>query len=387
MAGGVAAVNDTKAAARAADRSDDIDRPDLHVPVGSALDWDDSGLLYAWDRKSLYDDGDMQARDLEVMLERDYMARMAENAITLPMRQAGGRIIPAKGDRGEAEDLERRLLTPAEAGGMLTPLDLVYAQMCGAVVYRRSFHEKWITRDKRDGKYTYRDLAYRPATTCEAERDPQTGELLGFRQWKRAWLALGDFNDRWLDPDGSVSVEQQRALIHVHGQHRDPLNGVSDFDVAYWGWKAKQNILYLWFKVYLESVALPRTDVASDDPGGTGLTTAQKIASAKSSGVVVHDKGDVLSALDVSGKGGDQFKAAIDYLDQATETSLLLGWQSFNGRQSTGGSFALVASLRDFFMLARKVDMNEMDRTITGQVFAPLTRWNYGKNAAIPKWQ
>lgn len=33
---------------------------------------------------------------------------------------------------------------------------------------------------------------------------------------------------------GYVDIPAQRAYVYIHGQHRDPLHGLSDLDTTYW---------------------------------------------------------------------------------------------------------------------------------------------------------
>jgi hypothetical protein len=109
---------------------------------GTAVDR--RNLLFAeWDdRLYLHDPSRPSDRDLDRMLERDGKARQLEQALTLPLRQAKWTLKPGKGDRGELEFVREALTTPANAGGMSTPIQQIVSQATSAVSHRRSFHEK-----------------------------------------------------------------------------------------------------------------------------------------------------------------------------------------------------------------------------------------------------
>lgn len=378
------------------DRPDVDDAPEFDLPHGTAFDGSE-GLFFTADMKDVYVQDAEQLEAIEKMLERDGMARMLESALTLPIIQAKGQIKPSKGDAGEAEDAQKRLLRPPEGGGMVTPLSLVRAQMTSAVALRRSYHEKSLMVDPELGGTSYRDIAFRPARSCIVLRDPRSGVITGFKQ-RPFWAAYmvgakntGDVLSTVIDADGYLrAVPPQRALIYIHGQRRQPIVGVSDLEVAYWAWQAKTKVMFLWFAVYLEGVALPRTVVKAQDPEVEGKATGNKIAGARSSGVIVTDTQTTIEALDLSGKGQSEFKDAISYLDGMAEQSVLLSWLSYSGRATTGAGMnggAIVGELRDFFLMSRMAMMQEMDMEITRQVIAPITRWNHGTGAAIPIYE
>ena len=81
-----------------------------------------------------------------------------------------------------------------------------------------------------------------------------------------------------------IRVPRKRAFVYVHGKRLDPLSGTSDLEIAYWCYKTKQKLMFLWFQ-FLEGVSLPRTIVKAND-----ITVAQQVAGQvsrlKSSGVL-----------------------------------------------------------------------------------------------------
>jgi hypothetical protein len=355
-------------------------------PRGSLIDWSDT-LEYSPQDDRVYDTSDLEAKDISRMLERDGTAQMVENALTLPLRSASGRIVGGKGDKGEADDVTERLMRSPEDGGMSTPMDLIGAQMTSAVAYRRFFAEKSFRRDPRLGGVSYSSVELRPASTCRALYTTDVGRFDGFLQVAQPWLGVGRRSDHGDRGDGYVRIERPRAMMYVHGQHREPLRGLTDMAVPYWCWKAKQKLTWLWFSVYLETVALPRTTVSGPD-GPRTMAVAKRVSAVKGGGVIVTDSETAVNSLDVSGQGGSQFKAAIDWLDSTAAISALLGFQTLASSANQGaGSNALGASLQSFYIQSRQAILNEMDRERTRQIIAPLVRWNRGPNAVVPKYQ
>ena len=161
------------------------------------------------------------------------MCAAIEQVITLPIRGAPYTIDPAKGDKGEAEFVKSVLMTPNESGGMKTPISQLVGQITTAQVFRRSFFEKTFKVRECDGKIIYDKVAYRPPATCQARFNDRTGEGNGFRQ--QVWLFGGNLalSSKQKVP-GYVDIPKIRSYIYTHGQHREPLTGVSEMETAYW---------------------------------------------------------------------------------------------------------------------------------------------------------
>lgn len=161
------------------------------------------------------------------------MCAAIEQVITLPIRGAPRTIEPAKGDKGEAEFVQSVLMTSDEAGGMKTPISQLVGQITTAQVFRRSFFEKTFKFRESDGRIIYDKVAYRPPATCQARFNDRTGEGNGFRQ--QVWLFGGNLmlSSKQKVP-GYVDIPKVRSYIYTHGQHREPLTGVSEMETAYW---------------------------------------------------------------------------------------------------------------------------------------------------------
>lgn len=336
-------------------------------------------LFGAFEHGMVFDYGEWQARDLAQMLERDGKARQLEQVLTLPIRQAPWDIEPAKGDSGEAEFVKDALTSAANAGGMSTPMKRIIGQATSASLYRKSFFEKVFVR--RDGRIVYDKIAYRPPSSCEMAREPKHGGFRGFRQRVAGPITVG--GGLTGDKLGYIYIPEHRAWVHINGMHRDPLNGVSDLDIAYWCYETKAKIRFLWYQ-FLEGQSLPK-GVTRDADDETARQAARKVASLKSGGVVNLKKTTTLDVFESSGKGADQFQAAIKFLDSEMAGSVLAGFTDLTSSASEGkGSFALSSDQSDFFLQSRVAVADELAESITHYVVADLVKYNFGTDAACP---
>lgn len=351
---------------------------------GFEFGWNDR-LFYGWQEGRVFDYGDWEARDLHDLLAKDYKARQIESVLCLPIISATHSITPAKKDKGEAEWLSAFFDADPLSSGCRTPLRLVIDQMTSAFSYRRAFFEKvWdVGTGDFAGKTVYSKLAWRPQTTCRLVRHDRTGEILGFEQDSyHPGAALNA-----VDP---IFVKRQNAFIYVHGARRDPINGLSAMDIPYWAYRTKQKVMFLWFQ-FLEGVSLPRTIVQTQDEG-SAKQIGRNVAALRNSGVLpVTAPGGPdtvkIQSLDLSGKGAEQFMAAIKWLDSCATNSVLAGFLDLTQAAASGpsgGSWALSRDASDFYLQTRESDAHEIAYSIRRDLFAPLIRVNFGPNAAIP---
>jgi hypothetical protein len=283
---------------------------------GSAFDWE-TNLYIDPDTKSLYDGGDLEARDIREALAADWKMRQLAELLTGTIKGATWKLVPGKGDTGEAADTEEKLRRPSNAGGMTTPMGLVIAQAASARIYRRAYFAKGFKLDpvKRDGSVMYSQLAMRPASTCRPRVDPVDGSFDGFVQ-EIVYFgdASGHGGKRW---DGRPIVFAPReSVVFFNGLEKDPVSGVSDLEVAMWCFRTKRKVMALWL-TFLAAQALPRTLVkytGGDEP--KALKAAEMIASLSSGGVGYIDSTSLdVAVLDGSGKGPAVFKEMAEYLD------------------------------------------------------------------------
>lgn len=362
---------------------------DFGKEEGSEFGWFDR-LLFGWRDGMVFDYGDWEARDLYEMMKKDYVSIQLEKVMTLPILSAQHTIIASKGDKGEEEWLNTFWETDHLSGGCKTPLDHILQQMTGAITYKKAFFEKVWTRGTGDfeGKVVYDKVAHRPQTTCRVMREPKHGEFRGFEQ-EAYYVGPEITKGHW-----PIQIPAKRAFVYIHGLRRDPLNGTSDMEVAYWAWKTKQKILFLWFQ-FLEAVSLPRVAVLAEDLG-VAQQVAGQLAKLKSSGVIpIAHSGNPdsvkIEPMDISGKGSEEFRAAISWLEGCARDSVLAGFLSLTGASSgrlgaagMGGSYALSKDASDYFEQSLESKTNEMAFSIRKDLFAPLVRANFGNNASIP---
>jgi hypothetical protein len=341
-------------------------------------------LFASFDQGRVFSQGEQDAADFRAMLTRSGKARALEHVLTLPLRGAPWKITADEGDSGQAKLVEDNLGDK---------LNMIIDQMTSAITYRRAFFEtSWEINDT--GQVVYSDVALRPATGCEAGFDPATGRPRGFRQRvvpvAGFWPSAKGPGIKKSGVPGYVVVNPNRSFIYVHGQYRDPINGLSDMDVALWCWSQAQKVLFLWFQ-FLEAQALPKTLIYGDDDA-QAEARAQKLAALKSSGVLGISRSGApgektFDVLESSGRGADQFQQAITYLESSMMASALAGFTELPANTSGTGSYALSADQSEFFMASRQAVADEIADVLRRELFAPLVAYNYGIKAPVPRIQ
>lgn len=345
----------------------------LDKEEGSAFD-SESILFSAFENGDVFDyDLTNEVADIKAMLKVDGKAQTLEQVLSLPIRQAPFSIQRANSSREVHDRITKILTAPANAGGMTTPMNTVIAQMCNAMIYKKAFFEKVWTSTM--GGVGYKKIAWRPPATCAVARDPKFGGFRGFRQMP---IRLEDTDE--------IIVPAHRAFVYIHGTHRDPLNGVSDLEITKWCYQTKQKIRFLWYQ-FLEGQALPKTIVKADDET-EAISAAKKIIGLRSGGVVGISSRNDVSALESSGRGAAEFKAAMQWLDAEASASVLAGFTDLGAAATSGtGSFALSKDQTDFFLMSRQAVAKEMQDFINQYLIADLVYWNFGPNEAAPEFE
>jgi len=360
----------------------------LQGEIGTQYDMRDRMFAYSGDGDIL-DYGDWNDRDVEVMLERDGRAAAIEAVLTLPIRQASRAIEKADGDTGEAEFARSVLVDPVEGGGMKTPLQDVIGQLTSAQTFRRAFFEKVFTVRATDGRMAYGKLAFRPSATCEIKRHERTAAFDGFKQ--QVWM-FGQQPQALTKGKlpGWVDIPKVRSFVYINGKHRNPLQGTSEMQVSYWCWRTKVKLVWLWLQ-YLEQQSLPKV-ITYGRTQAEANERADDVASMRASGIVGFQADENLTkAFDIiesSGKGGDQFGAALSFLETWQTSSVLAGFMGLSDLASLGrGSLALSQDQSAFFLKSRQAVTAEMEAAINHDVIAPLIVLNFGPGAAFPKFK
>lgn len=310
-----------------------------------------------------------------------------EAVITLPIRQCPWAIIPDKDDNGEAEFVRSILEAPHTAGGMSTPMQQIIGQATAAQIYKKAYFEKVFSIRPEDGMIVYDKLAYRPPSTCEVKRKVVNAEFDGFRQ--QVWL-FGGLKTHHQKTPGYVDIPKHRSFVYVHGKHREPLQGLSELDLAYTAYQTKMKLLYLWY-VFLENQSLPKVAVYGEDEP-EAEQRAEDLAALRSSGIVGWKRTPAdmkdFEIIQTSGVGADQFASAISFLETWQTSSVLAGFTGLSSLASLGrGSLALSSDQSAFFLKSRQAITHELQTDITADVVAPLVAYNFGTNAAFPSFQ
>lgn len=349
----------------------------LDKEQGTAFD-DTTALFSDFENGAAFNYDAASIRDLDRMFEQDGKARTLEQVLTLPIRQAP-HSIQGNGAKDKVTEFVNKVLTaPANNGGMTTPMNQVVAQMCGAITYRKAFFEKVWT--ERDGQIVYDKLAWRPQSTCTIVRDKRTGAFRGFKQRKVTEEQNLGSGDEW------NFFAPNRAFVYIHGTHRSPLEGVSDMDIPWWCFQTKQKIRFLWYQ-FLEGQSLPKTIVRDRDLPAA-QKAAKKLLGLRTGGVIALDSQTTVDTLESSGKGADQFKAALQWLDIEASGSVLASFTDLGGAAAGGaGSFALSKDQTDFFLMSRQAVSREMQDHLNQFVIPDLVLYNFGPNEISPEFR
>lgn len=354
---------------------------DLHEELGSAFSdvfgkgnfWGDSSRPGVFEYT--YD-----ARDYRDMLESDGKASSLERALTSPVMSAEWKLEKPEDDQGQTDFVEQFLRASHHGGGMLTNFQTIIGQATSARTYRKAFFEKTYKPGTGifEGQVVYRDIAFRPVDTCKLWVDEMTGRFKGFRQ--RA--IRKDSTTYVLDEKNTLDFGPPNCWVHVNGQHRDPIGGWSDLQVALWCYKTKKRVLMMW-SFFLMQQAEPKTIMM----GSNAPEQAKKVAKMLKGGSVVGLPEELkIETLEASGTGATMFSDFMAYLDAQMLASCLAGFLDLTSPTQTGGSYALSADQSGFFKRSEERFVAELEESITNNVIADLVLMNFGPEAAIPRF-
>lgn len=348
----------------------------LDSELGSSFD-EETLLFQGFQDGGVFNYDTQDINDKDDMLKIDGKAETLVNALTLPIRNARWSVQKGSAESKTQTFIDYALNEPANNGGMSTPMNTVIAQMLMAIVYRKSYHEKVLTvaEVNNRSRVIYKKLGWRPPKTCTIVRDKKYGDFMGFRQMPI----------RYEDTE-EIYVPTKRALVYIHGQHRNPMEGKSDLDIAHWCYITKQKIRFLWYQ-FLEGQSLPKTIVTARDEL-TADAAAKKVVKLRSGGVVGLTDGVTATPLESSGRGASQFKEALQWLDGEASGSVLAGFTDLGaGAVSGTGSFALSKDQTDFFLMSRQAVARELADTLNQFMIPDLVRYNFGPKAKSPQFE
>lgn len=321
---------------------------------------------------TVYQYPDIDLRGVREMLGMDGNPRKLEQVLTLPIRGADWEI---RGD-GPAMELVKTNVEPL--------IDRLIDQCTSAVSYRKAFFE--VTWRMEGAQVVYDQIALRPAVSCEAAFNADSGRPDGFRQ---QLAPVNQIMDRTLATMGWIRIPANRSFIFTYGEYREPLRGISDLDVSLYCWENIRKLQFLWCQ-YLEGQSLPKVVVYGDDPG-QAQENADNVADAEASATIPMERpGEpnqkAFDVLESSGKGADQFVQAIAYFEGKQTQSVLASFMDLAQSASAGGrgSNALSADQSEFFLAARQAAADELAAQITEGIIRPLVEYNFGPGVAVP---
>lgn len=359
-------------AGKGASVDEEVKKLAFELERGSAFRLYDT-LFGEWDNGNVFE-YDFSSLDTRKALEKDGKLLCIEQALTLPILSAGWKIVPAEGGEEIAEELETFLRMGALEGGMRTPFNMVIAQATSARAYKKAFFEK-VYREQ-DGKVFYDGIHFRPAETCRIARDPHTGAYRGYRQSpiRQGMPKMPDTRD--------VDIMPPYAWVHINGQRRNPLSGVSELQVPLWCHETKMKILYLW-TTFLATQAEPRMTVTGSDPEGHART----LAALRGGGIAGLPNGTEAKVLESNGTAAQVFMDMVNYLDTQMSASVLAGFTDLTSGASGTGSYALSQDQSDFFVQSLEAYSAELAESITHNIVGDLVVYNYGRNAKFPRFE
>lgn len=361
---------------------EDIDaKPPLEKETGSVFAPD--SLFGDWDNGNVYSADDHEVPRYQEMLDTDGKAASIEKLLTYPILAAGWEIEGAKGDKGEQEFIYDALTALPHQGGPKTTVEQFVSQMTTAFTFRRAYFEK-VYKLNDAGKVVYDKIDWRPPETCELALDARNGEPRGFRQMPIRWNPRPTLM-RSMAWEDWVDIPSNRAFVYVHGTWRDPLLGFSQMALPYHCYITKRKIRWLWYQ-FLETTSLPKVIVRNQDEL-QARQDAAKMATLKSRGVLGMGTDTNFDVLESSGKGAEQFLAAIRFLDSEMSNAILAGFMDLSSSAAEGkGSYALSESQGKLFLRTRRMVARDMARQITNDIIGPLVRYNFGADAAVPRF-
>lgn len=171
----------------------------------------------------------------------------------------------------------------------------------------------------------------------------------------------------------------------------DGLFLTNDYVVTHNCFQTKQKLRYLWYK-FLQRQALPLT--VTYGQGDEAKRRANAVAKANSGGVVPMERQGteagqrLFDILESSGKGADQFSAALRFLDTEMAGSVLAEFTGLASQAASGhGSLALSSDQSSFYLQSREAIANEFSTAVTNWVVADLVKYNDGPGVPAPEFQ
>lgn len=305
----------------------------------------------------------------EKMRRGDGAVRASLLAVKLPIYRAHWIVEPAsdrRADKKIAEEIEKDLFKgdvswQSQLREILTYLDFGFA------VFEPLF-------ENRDGKTTFRKLAFRPQRTISKWIVDKDDDLTGVEQ--QVQLSGGYTK---------VEIPIENLLILSNEKEGKNWTGVSILRSAYDDWKNKHKFEILngisadRFSLGIPNITLPEdwtdNDLEFAKTIGKNLRSHEQAYIVKPPGMEV----DILRVNDARA----DLLPDLKYHGQQITSNVLASFLNLGTTES--GSRALGKELKDFFVMSVESVADQVAETLTRHLIKRLCAWKYGESVEPPK--
>lgn len=314
------------------------------------------------------------------MRRTDSQCKAVLKAVMLPVLRTPWRIDPA-GARPEvvqliSDDLGLPIvgqpeLVPARQKGRFSWTEHLRHALL-SLVFGHSFFEV-VYRVDDDGSLAHlAKLEYRPPTTIERIDVAKDGGLVAIKQY---WTEV----DRVPQP-----IPVSRLVAYVNEREGGNWLGTSLLRSAYKNWLLKDRLLRVQAQtIERNGMGIPKykaQENATEADITKGAQMAQALRAGEAAGLAVPNGADI-ELMGVSGTLPDA-KPVIDYHDDAIARAVLAHFLNLG---SQTGSWALGATLGDFFTLSLQTVAQFVADTATRHIIEDLVDVNFGPDEPAPR--
>ena len=315
-------------------------------------------------------------RQLEAMRRQDGQARALYRLLTMPILAAlkNADVVQPDGVVGgdkEAQFIKDMLFSPPGMGGMQKSFKHFMRQMLLALFNGFSAFEMIYWQPDagpNKGKYTLREIAWRPSETLTFLLDGQ-GQFNGFRQ--RTF-----FQGRTID----VKIAKDVAIYYANEEAERPFYGVSLFESAFFHYDKKVKIYYIMHLAAQRKAVGMRIGTMAPNPAAADknnfITGLQELGLAAY--MVVPSSDWTVTVLQDSG-GGFDFLGLVNHHNSQMSKSVLAQW--FDEQQGSGGETTLVdfgqQSDASYLMMLDSI-LEDIASIVDNQITPRFIDWNFG---------
>jgi hypothetical protein len=305
------------------------------------------------------------------MQQNDGTVRSIVRLFTMPIVASDISIVPAKGDKGEADFIRSVFFNSPNQGGMSTPLPLVIADMCRAIPEGFRLYEKVpqiIDNGDHKGKIGWKKLAPRDAITVKLRSD-----------------ANGGFNGavQKVSPLATeVVLPPEKCMLYTFQKEKHPLYGESILRTAYYHYDKKHKLYYLAHKkAEIDAVGLKILKVTTPNLNEEQIKAAENAIENIGANTRLTLPQGIELDIDRSPTGYDVMNL-INHHDGQMKISALTQITSMG----TGDKYAYTygkgfTQQGDYLNQAVESILRTMEYTINQWAINPLIDWNFNSKA------